>query len=88
MTLHQATVEASAAAETGDLERLARALKARAEAIARGERSTPAIVAEGRRVEELLRSLIRQTILDASRLKQIQDGFVPPSRGSAIDLAG
>lgn len=89
MSLAEATRQALAAAEAGDLEALARALDARAEAIATGARPTPAIVQDGERAVELLKALLHEAGLESARLKRIRDGFAArPPRAPHVDCRG
>jgi len=72
MTLEEASAAALEAARTGNLDSLALALSARAAALARGQLPTADVLAAGEHIAELLRDLIRDTALDAARLRQLE----------------
>lgn len=87
--LEEITRRALSVAEAGDLEALAKALAARAEAIAGGGMPTPEIVAMGERTLELLRDLIRSGWLESARLTQIQVGPIASLKATPnIDCRG
>ena len=81
MTLQEATVQAARAAEAGDLDEVARALDARAQAIASGATPDEATLASGEQLDHCLRDLI-------ARLKQISSGFAPASTAPRFDHRG
>lgn len=89
MTLEQATVAALEAAQKGDLNALTRALKARQAALDEGREEVSAGVhSAGELTAQLLRELIRDTRMEASRLRQIADGFRPAIDSTHVDLVG
>jgi hypothetical protein len=72
MTLEEASAAALEAARTGDLDALAQALSARASALAAGACPTPGVYAAGELTAQFLRELIRDTGLEAARLRQME----------------
>ncbi len=74
-SLEDATCQALAAAEAGDMNALEAALDARANALERGDEPTPEILSKGQRTFELLEEFIRKFRLESARLKQVQEGF-------------
>ena len=72
MNLEEASAAALEAARAGDLEALEKALAARGKALAAGEIPTPGVHAAGELTAQLLRDLIRDTALEASRLRQLE----------------
>ncbi len=71
MNLEESSAAALEAARARDLDALATALAARAEALTRGELPTPGIHAAGELTAQLLRELIRETGMESSRLRQM-----------------
>lgn len=89
MTLEAAARQALSAAEAGDLDALARALDARAEAIAGGGVPTLEILALGQRTLDLLQALIRTGGQESARLEQIHAAFAGNlNRPPNIDYLG
>ncbi len=89
MTLGEASRQALSAAKAGDLEALARALEARAEAIAAGALPTRAIVEDGEQTVAQLQSLMRGLGVDSARLKQFEEAFAAQMpRAPHIDYRG
>jgi hypothetical protein len=90
MTLEQATSAALEAAQAGDLETLELALAARHAALNQNEAPiTPGILAAGELTTHLLQELIRNTRMEAARLRHIADGFRPDAPlASHVDFVG
>lgn len=72
MTLEEASAAALEAAREGDLDALERALAARGAALALGETPTSGVHAAGELTAQLLRELIRDTAVEAARLRQVE----------------
>jgi hypothetical protein len=72
MTLQDATDRATAAIEAGNLDALARALKARRRALDSGERPTIEIFEAGERAIRALKALAQRAAFDSARLGQIK----------------
>ena len=89
MTLEEASAAALKAAQAADLDGLASALSARAEALAVGAIPTPGVHAAGELTAQLLRDLIRETGLESARLMQIELAVgADAERPAHVDLAG
>ena len=71
MTLEESSLAALEAAKSRNLDALAVALVARADALARGELPAPGVHAAGELTARLLRDLIRDTGLEHARLRQL-----------------
>jgi hypothetical protein len=72
MTLKQATDQAAAAIQAGDLDALALALAARRAALESGEKPTVEILESGGRALASLKALAQRTAFDNTRLSQIK----------------
>jgi hypothetical protein len=86
-SLEQASSDALAAAQSGDLDALERALAARQAALDRGEVPTPGVHSSGEVVATLLGDLIREARLEDARLRYLAAGFAINAR-SFVDFVG
>ena len=86
--LEQASSDVLAAAQARDMEALAEALKARAEALASGEHPTPGVHAAGELSVQLLSELIRETTLESARLRRLGEAFAPSPETPFLDTRG
>ena len=71
MTIEEATQQANAAVEAGDLDALQRALVARREALNAGEQPTLKVFEAGERLVGALRELQQRCAFESARLGQV-----------------
>jgi hypothetical protein len=75
LSLEESSLAALAAAQSGDLDAVERALADRKAALDRGEVPTPGVFSSGELTATLLRDLIRDTRLEDARLRRLVNSF-------------